>query len=418
MTEKNRRLPSHALLGASGAQRWLACPPSARLCEALAERLGQDSTSAAREGTKAHALAELKLRYALWKADGMTAVKKKALSEEERESYAGISAAQRDRLRKALAASCGEIPADMDKATDSYCQTVMERYGRAKAADPAARLLVEQRLDYSRWAPEGFGTADALIVSRSQLDVLDYKHGRGFAVSAEGNPQTRLYALGALARFGEAYRIAAVRCAIVQPRLGRLSEEYLTAEQLLDWAENEVAEKARLAWRGEGEYRSGGHCRHCPARPVCFRRFLEMLCLFRGKYGEGDAPPAALSEEQVGALLPALDAAEDWIGGLREYAERRALHGQKYPGYKLVRGRRPNRRWDDEAEARERLLRCGYEAAQFEETRLRSVGDVEKAVGRETFRALLGGLVTQGEGRVQLAPESDPRPEWSVESHD
>ena len=400
----------HALLGASKAHQWMACTPSARLCERLERRLGTAKTTPyAAEGTKAHALGEMKVRYALWKADGMTAKKHGEMTPEQRELYAGVNVNRYKALRKELVEQSGEIPPDMEKATDTYADVIMERYLRARENDPSAHLFLEQRLDYSKWVPHGFGTGDAIIVSNTILDVVDYKHGAGVWVSAVGNPQLRLYSLGALMRFYNLYDFENVRYTIVQPRMNNLSEDYISVGDLLAWAKDEVEPKARLAWEGKGELLPGEHCRFCTAKAVCSARVAEALKVFNsGLAGSGE-----LSDEQITALLPSLDAAEAWIKDIREYTENRALAGQKFAGYKLVRGRKPNRKWISDDKVVESLLRAGYGPETFEETKLKSVGDVEKALGKPAFRALVGEYVSQGEGKLTLVPESDPRPEYN-----
>ena len=395
----------HAVLGASSAHRWLICTPSARLAEKLNTRFGSESSSYAEEGTKAHALAEIKVRHALYRADGMTAARHSRMTAEEQASYIGINAYRYKALRDEL----GDIPTDMEHATDSYCDIVMEKLLSARETDPGARLFLEQRLDYSRWVPSGFGTGDALIVSDTLLEIMDYKHGKGIPVHAEGNPQTRLYGLGALAKFGQLYDFPSVRCTIIQPRLESVSEETLTREALLHWAQECVVEQARLAWTGSGEFVPGDHCRFCPARAVCSARVAQALKMFQ----YGLEAPGVIPDEQIPKILPLLDDAEAWIKDIRAYAEKQALNGQVWPGYKLVRGKRPNRVWSDPEEVKAQLLRAGYPADQFEEVRLKPVGEIEKNLGKKAFRALVGELVSQGEGRLILVPASDSRVEYA-----
>lgn len=395
----------HAVLGASSAHRWLTCTPSARLAESMNARFGSKTSAFAEEGTKAHNLAELKVRHAVYQADKMSSAKLAAMSASERESYNGINEFRFNALRDEL----GDIPKDMEQATDSYCDIVMEKFLSARERDPGAQLFLEQRLDYSKWVPSGFGTGDAMIVSDLILDICDYKHGKGIPVSAVGNHQTRLYALGGFARFGSLYDFPVVRETIIQPRLESVSEETLTREDLLYWAETEVVEKAKQAWAGTGEFVPGEHCRFCPAKAVCSARVAEALKIFQ--YGLGT--PGMIPDEQIPEILATLDVAESWIKDIRAYAENQALHGQSWPGWKLVRGKKPNRQWTDPEEVKAQLLRAGYPTDQFEETRLRPVGEIEKALGKKAFRALVGELVSQGEGRLTLVPADDKRLEYS-----
>ena len=395
----------HAILGASSAKRWLTCTPSARLGERLTSRFGSESSPYAKEGTKAHALAEIKVRKAFYAADGMTTTVYSRMSQEERDAYTGINAFRYDALRAEL----GDIPSDMEHATDAYCDVVMEKYLSAKDQDASTHLLLEQRLDYSRWVPSGFGTGDCVIVSDSLLEIADLKYGLGIPVDAVDNPQLRLYGLGAIAKFGQLYDFPAVRMTIIQPRLESVSEETLGRVELLDWAESEVREKAQQAWKGIGDFVPGDHCRFCPAKAVCSARVAEALKLFR----YGFESPGLIPDEQIPGILETLDVAEAWIKDFRSYAEKQALNGQKFPGWKLVRGKKPNRRWADPEEVRAQLLRAGYAPGQIETTSLKPVGEIEKTIGAKAFRALVGGLVAQGEGRLTLVPESDKRLEYA-----
>ena len=395
----------HAVLGASSAHRWLVCTPSARLCEKLTSRFGSESSPYAAEGTKAHALAEMKVRLAYYKADGMTTAKHSRMSPEQQEAYLGINEFRFKALRNEL----GDIPKDMEQATDSYCDIVMEKYLSAKEADPGAQLYLEQRLDYSAWVPSGFGTGDCIIVSDSLLEVCDYKHGKGIPVDAVGNPQLRLYGLGAMERFGRLYDFQSVRMTIIQPRLDSVSEETLTCDDLTSWAAEEVVEKAKQAWTGSGEFVPGEHCRFCAAKAVCSARVAQAMRMFQ----YGLEAPGLIPDEQIPSILGMLNDAEAWIKDIRAYAENQALHGQVWPGWKLVHGKKPNRQWADPEEVKAQLLRAGYPADQFQEVKLKPVGEIEKALGKKAFQALVGGLVSQGEGKLTLVPADDKRVEFA-----
>jgi hypothetical protein len=281
----------------------------------------------------------------------------------------------------------------------------MEKYLSAKERDPSAKLLLEQKLDYSKWVPSGFGTGDTVIISDLLLEVVDYKHGKGVPVDAVDNPQLRLYGLGALSRFGALYDFEAVRMTIVQPRLQSVSEETMLVDDLTSWAEQYVVERAKLAWAGTGEFVPGEHCRFCAAKAVCSARVAEALKMFQF----GLQAPGLIPDEQIPAILSTLDVAEDWIKAIRAYAEGQAKAGQKWPGWKLVHGKKPNRQWSDPQEVEAQLLRAGYPTEEFRVTKLKAVGEVEKAIGKKAFRALLGELVSQGEGNLILVPADDKR---------
>lgn len=395
----------HSVLGASSAHRWLVCTPSARLSEKFDQRYGKKTSSYAEEGTRAHAVGELKIRKAIYEADLMTAAKHSRMSRVEQKAYQGINSNR----YKALRARIGDLPSDLEHATDAYCDIVMNKYLRAREIDSSTQLLLEQRLDYSRWVPSGFGTGDCVIISDRLLEVIDFKAGKGIPVSAVDNPQLRLYGLGAYDRFRLLFDVPAVRMTIVQPRLESVTEETLAVDDLLTWAETAVVERAKAAWAGTGEFVPGEHCRFCSAKAVCSARVAQGLKVFQ--YGL-DAP-GLISDEQMADILPLLDDAAAWISDIKEYAANQALHGQRIPGYKLVRGKKPNRVWGDPEEVEATLLRSGFSPDQFRETKLKPPGQVEKELGKATFQALLEGLTVQGEGKLILVPESDKRLAYS-----
>ena len=371
----------HALLSPSKAKQWLACPPSARLSAKFSERFGDKPSEYAAEGTKAHALAELKLRL--------------ELEEINKFSY--------EAQRKAL----GDIPTDMDRYTDNYVDVVLEKYYAAKKVCEGARLFVEQKLYMTRWIPGCFGTADAVVVSDQILEVLDLKYGKGVPVDAVDNPQARCYGLGALDMFGDLYAFTHVRNTIVQPRLDSVTEELLTKEQLLEWGEY-VKPIADLAWKGAGGFSPGDNCRFCAAKAVCKARAFGSFDLLASCLDSPDVLP----DEAIPGILQVADTCEQWIKDVREYALSQALRGQEWPGYKLVKGKRPSRAFRNEEEAEEQLIRAGYTPDQYQVVRMKTVAEVEKLLGKRAFDALMGSLVVQGEGRLTLVPEEDKRVEY------
>lgn len=373
---------AHAPLSPSASKRWLSCPPSARLNAKLIERFGEKSSVFVEEGTKAHALAELKLR--------------RDNGESNTFRY--------NELRKAL----GDIPAEMDRNTGRYEDEVMERFYAARQRTPDAQLCIEQRVDMSQWAKDCWGTSDAIIVSDEVLFVIDYKNGSGVPVSAIENPQARLYALGAVNAYGDLYGFNEVRTVIVQPKLESVTEERLTRDELLAWGES-IRPAAEQAYRGEGEFKTGDHCRFCAARAICAARASEAMDIFKHGFDE----PRVIPDSDIPGILSVLDTAEAWIKDIRAYAQSQAIRGQRWYGYKLVRGRRPGRKWTSEDEAVNILARAGYSPEQYEDTKLKSVSALEKEIGKTAFDALLGGLVEQGEGALTLVPETDSRPEYS-----
>ena len=379
----------HATLSASGAKRWMSCPPSARLEERLRGIFGEKSTPFAEEGTKAHSLAELKLLR-----------EKGRLGEHD-----GINDFNYDLRRKAL----GDIPKEMDEATDYYAEIIIEKFLTARQSCPDAQLKLEQRLDFSRWVPDGFGTGDAVIVSEELLEVCDLKYGKGVPVFAENNPQARCYGLGALHCYGVLYGFKHVRNTIIQPRLDSVTEEMLTTDELLQWAETELKPAAELAWKGKGEFNPGDHCKFCAARAICYARATKAMTIFK----HGFETPGVIPDDAIPEILAVADTAIDWIKDLQAYALSQALRGQEWPGYKLVRGKRPPRKWVDEEEAKHQLIRAGYEPEVYTETKFKSPSNIEKLVGKQAFEAIFATLVTQGDGALTLVPESDKRTEFT-----
>ena len=379
----------HATLSASGAKRWMSCPPSARLEERLRGIFGEKSTPFAEEGTKAHSLAELKLLR-----------EKGRLGEDD-----GINDFNYDLRRKAL----GDIPKEMDEATDYYAEIITEKFLTARQSCPDAQLKLEQRLDFSRWVPNGFGTGDAVIVSEELLEVCDLKYGKGVPVFAENNPQARCYGLGALHCYGVLYGFKHVRNTIIQPRLDSVTEEMLTTDELLQWAETELKPAAELAWKGKGEFNPGDHCKFCAARAICYARATKAMTIFK----HGFETPGVIPDDAIPEILAVADTAIDWIKDLQAYALSQALRGQEWPGYKLVRGKRPPRKWVDEEEAKHQLIRAGYEPEVYTETKFKSPSNIEKLVGKQAFEAIFATLVTQGDGALTLVPESDKRTEFT-----
>lgn len=365
----------------SSMARFLACPGSARVNEAWREKFGSESSPFAEEGTKAHELAEYKLKR-----------------------LAGYG----DRDYAQLIESYDADP-EMQEATDAYVEEIEARLRDLRAEDKEALLLVEQRLDMSPWAPGCFGTGDAVLIGGRSLQVCDLKYGKGVPVSAVGNAQARTYALGAINLFGALYEFETVTTVIIQPRLDSITEETLTVDELLEWGDElrEVVDKAEA---GEVEFHCGDHCRFCLARAVCAERAATALRMFDSGLAAGPTIP----DESIPGILKVLDTAEDWIKDVRAYALSRAVDGMEWSGYYLTRGRRPNRKWTDEAAAVDTLQKAGLPYARYTKTELLGPGAIEKLLGKKEFERLLGGCVSQGEGKLELVPESSGKPRYSA----
>ena len=348
------------------------------------EAFGESTSPFAQEGTKAHAVAELKLR--------------KEIGEINEFSYK----AQREAL--------GEIPKEMDDATDFYVDAVMTEYYAAKKLDSTAEMCVEVRLDMSRWVPECFGTSDVCIVSDLSLVTIDLKYGQGVPVEAKENYQLRLYALGAYDSFSSIYAFQHIKGMIVQPRLGSVTEEVNTVEDLLSWADTVVKPAAELAWQGLGEFHAGDHCRFCNVKAICRENVLNSLSVIQNMFDS----PDVIDEDRLNRMLPFLDSAKQWIKDVEDYVYKAALNGKRWYGYKLVQGKKPARSWTNETEVIDQLARAGYTEDQYlEAPKLKSVSSMEKELKKKAFSAILGKYVFQGEPKLQLVPESDSREEYS-----
>ena len=372
-------MTDHALLSASGAQRWLSCPPSARLEEAVEEQ----SSEYAKEGSFAHELAELYLAQDL----GLTEKSEfnKRLKELRQNPF---------------------YSEELDTYVKVYMDFAIEKINETRARTKDAVVLLEMKLDYSTWVPEGFGTGDLVLVTDDVLEVIDFKYGRGIQVGAEDNPQMRLYALGALSQFGCLYEVNTVRMTIVQPRLDSISTDEMTVKELINWGERIVKPIADIAFKGEGEFKAGDHCRFCRVRATCRARAEMNMKLACYDFKE----PPLLTDEEIVEVLDAADEYMKWISDLQGYALDQAVNsGKKWPGYKLVEGR-SYRRYKDQDKVAEALIAAGYKEDEIYEKVLLGITKMERAVGRKEFNELLVGLIEKPPGKAKLAPESDKRP--------
>lgn len=364
----------HAILSASASKRWMNCTPSALLEKQFAD---EESIYAA-EGTAAHALAEHKLKRFLKKRS------KRPVSDYD----------------------CDE----MEECTDDYVSFAMEQIEKAKQSCSDLIVMIEQRLDFSRWVPEGFGTGDLVIVADDTLYIVDLKYGKGIAVSAEWNPQMLLYSLGALELFDSLYDIEKVNMTIHQPRLENVSTFEITVHDLMEWAEQELIPKAEMAAKGEGEFAVGDWCRFCKAKNTCRARAEEYLRLAQMEF----KPPELLSEEEIAEVLKVADELAKWSADVYAYAQDEAItHGRVWNGFKLVEGR-SNRKYVNEEEVADAAKAAGYE--DIYKKSLIGITEMERLMGKKDFQKILGSLVYKPQGKITLVPESDKRPPIQTET--
>jgi len=367
-------MSKHAILSASGAHRWMNCTPSAR----LEQEFDDNSGEAAAEGTAAHALSEHKLRKAL-----------------KMRSKKPVSPYDSD---------------EMDNYTDGYVEFVLEVIEQAKQICSDPLILIEQRLDFSKYVPEGFGTGDCLIIADGTLHIIDFKYGQGVLVSAEDNPQMKLYALGALDLFDGIYDIEMVSMTIYQPRRENVSASTVSKENLYQWAEEVLKPKAELAFNGDGNYCPGEWCQFCRAAVKCRARAEAKMKLATLEF----ALPPLLSDEEIADILSSIGDLTNWANEIIAYATDAAVnHGKKWPGFKVVEGR-SNRKYKDEEAVAEAAKNAGYQ--EIYRQSLITITEMEKLMGKSKFNEVLGGLVMKPPGKPTLVPITDKRPEMNTSS--
>jgi len=367
-------IPQHALLSASAAHRWLVCTPSARLEETLPER----KSDYADEGNLAHDIAELKFKKAFIEQMSLRAFNSRLKKLQQHELYQD----------------------EMLTHTDTYLDYVS---GIIYSFTSPPYITVEKKLDFSAYVPEGFGTGDCIIISGTTLYVIDFKYGKGVPVSAEDNPQMKLYALGAYEAYKILYPINTIKMAIVQPRLDTISEWEIPLVDLLMWGES-IKPIAQKAFNGEGEFVTGEHCRFCRARELCRARADFNISLEDSK---GKMPPL-LSNAEVGDLLKRARDLAAWIKDLEEYALNECLAGNEIPGWKAVHGRAV-REFTDQDAAFKLLIENGIDEAILYERKPITLASVEKLLGKKEFQKLLSDFVVTPPGKPTLVLESDPR---------
>ncbi len=381
----------HALLGASSAHRWLHCPPSARLCEPFPDT--QSEYAAA--GTLAHSIAELKARnYFIEHMPTRT-----------------FNA----RLKKLKESP--HYDKGMDAATDMYLEH-LKSLALSFSSPPFVTL--ENRVDYSHLVPEGFGTADCIIIGEGRICVVDYKNGSGVPVEADSNPQMMLYGLGALHTYSAVYgdSIHSVHLSIVQPNAGGIKEWETSAGDLEIWGEQYVAPLAKLAWEGKGDFAPGEWCRFCRAKAQCSARAKKMLALEPLKGAEPEAAPKTegarlLTDAEIGDILTRALDLQDWVKSLQDYALSAALDGREIKGWKAVEGR-GSRDWAGGTDQAFKLLaERGIEEALLWERKPVTVAGLEKALGKKAFEEIAGDIICRTAGKPTLKPESDKRPPYN-----
>ena len=377
--------PAHALLSASGSARWLECTPSAK----LESTIPNTSSSYAQEGTDAHTVAEIATRY--W------------LGEIPEKDYENQIAE--------FSMTSTYYNAEMQECAIDYAKFIRDKVKSVRESCPDAVVELEvKELDFSQWAPKGYGTGDCIIVADDWLEIIDFKYGKGYRVEAFNNPQMKLYALGAIVRYGQVYDIENVRMTIIQPRLtGGQSSDEMSVKELLEWAETYVKPRAKLAHGGKGKFSPGvDTCKFCRAKEQCRARAEHNLKLF------DEAPDTLLiTPNEAGAILEKAADIKAWLSDLENLLLKTLFSGEAVEGWKLVEGR-SNRKYVDEVMVAEAMKAAGYEeAVLYKPKELITLTQMEKDFGKKAVAEVLADLIMKPQGKPTLALLKDKRPAFA-----
>lgn len=376
------------MLSASGASRWMNCTPSAKLEEEYGEK---KSSVYAAEGTLAHELSEL---YLLKDALNV-------LTESDFETKLEVIMANE------------LFSEEMLEVLPLYTDYCLEQLAQAKAVNPLASLLVEQKIDLTTYVPESFGTADCVIINDKVMEVIDLKYGKGLPVHAEENKQLMLYGLGALLKYDTMYDIEEVRVTIVQPRLDNISSWVISVSDLLDWAENELRPRAELAFNGEGELSAGAWCQFCAVKNRCRKLYEQQIEIAQHEFAE----PELLTDGEIADIVLRVPKLVEWANSIAKYAQHKSVtEGKVWPGLKLVEGI-SLRKWCDEDNAGAIITERCPELSddQLYNVKLKPITAIEKIVGKKRFEEVLSDQVVKPQGKPTLVPLSDKRPALGVE---
>ena len=366
-------MSTHAFLSPSASHRWLMCPPSAKLNAALPDQ----SSPYAKQGTDAHELCAYLVE--------------KALGRDVKDPTENLD----------------YYDEEMQMCAEGYAEFVMQELELARQTCPDTEVLIEQKVDFSKWVEGGKGTADCILLSDGTAEIIDYKNGLGVMVSSEseefgGNPQLMCYSLGVIDMFDGIYNIDTIRMAIYQPRRDNLSVYEMSKADLLKWADEVLAPTAALAMKGEGEFKAGSHCQFCKCKATCRKRAEFNLEMAQYDF----AMPDTLEDHEIEAILMKVDQLTSWADDVKEYALNQALQGKEYENFKVVEGRSVRKYTDEDAVA------FAVKDAGFDpyEKKLLGITAMTSLLGKKKFEDLLGGMIMKPPGKPTLVPKSDKRP--------
>lgn len=412
----------HALYSPSGFQALMLCPAK----PAMERGHPDDSSEYADEGTAAHFLG------AEWLQGNMTPQVGDVIAvhaEGTCDWLDGMPQTNRHADSRYF-----KLDDEFIGHVQTYVNTVRDYVG------PDGELFVEQSLPIGHITGEedAEGTGDAIILRGDELIVGDLKFGRGVEVSAEDNPQLKLYGLGALEKFDLVGDIKRVRTFICQPRAGGTSEAVYTVDELQAWAAEKATPAAKLARRiyalkniSEVQALCQPHedaCRFCRAKADCSalagkveaalqREFTDLTTASEPERDAIVEASVATAEAagDLGAKMDAVPLVEMWCKAIRGRVEKHLLEGKPVAGYKLVQGKRGNRAWSDASEAEKTLKGMRLKKEQMYEFSLISPTSAEKLLKATPKRwNKVQTLITQADGKPSVAPISDKRPPLQV----
>lgn len=385
----NHSKRTHAILSASGANRWLNCTPSAR----LEDEYGEKTTSQyAEEGTLAHEMCELYIKHDL-------------LNELTDDEFN----AQMDVIM-----SNELFNAEMLDMVPVYVDYVSGESKASKENNKMATIEIEQQLDLTEYVPESFGTADCVIISDGVMEVIDFKYGKGVPVYADNNKQLMLYGLGALRKYDTLYDIDTLKLSIVQPRINNISTWVISVNDLLDWAVNELKPAAEMAFNGLGELKSGSWCKFCSVKNQC--RELAESQMEMAKYDFKQ--PTLLSDDEISEILSKVDQLVEWANSVHDYALKQAVDNNRiWPGFKLVEGV-SRRKWIDDEKTVVDTIKANIQGATDDDIfdmKLKGISSLEKQYGKKVVSEMLSDVIIKPQGKPTLVPLSDKRPALGLE---
>lgn len=369
---------SHAILSASSAHRWLVCTPSAR----LEEQFPDTQSTSASEGTLAHAIAELKVTKYCIEPMSTRTFNSRMKKFKEHEQYIK----------------------DMDTDTESYLDYIKEIL-MSYPSKPF--VVVEKKVDFSKYVQDGFGTADCIIIFGDELHIVDFKYGKRNMVMAHDNVQMKLYALGAIEEYALFYNIQNIHLHIFQPRMDNIGVFDISRQDLENWGAS-IKETAQMAYMGIGNQVIGEHCKFCRASAICKARANQNLELAKYEFKD----PPLLSNDEVGAVLKQAEDLADWAKSLKEYALSEVLKGNSIPGWKIVAGR-STRAFTDQEQVFNKLIADGIDESMLYEKKPLTLTGIETLLGKKDFAQRLSDFITKTEGKPTLVDENDKRPAFS-----